>query len=231
MRSLLSDNMLNSLVMSGSKELEVKTSMSVSVDVKHIAAKIVLDKVTRDFTDPNLEEVPMRLKKIYVSNVAADCDYACSGGTPTIWNNQLGVLGTTPENAALLVDGGLDEDLGEGKTYSTAHTFYVYPNPVTADKTDNIWSPRKTRLVLECDYNGRTCYYPVTIPGENYDVGAGTSPDIQRNKVYHINALTLKRPGSQNTESKEPPVQSDVSCTFSVSVADWEDDIPYTEVF
>lgn len=220
-KSLLSDNALNKLVMSGSKSVSVTSSTSVSVEVKHIAAKIVLDKITRAFTDVNLAEVPMTLKKVYMSNVAADCDYACSGAAPTVWNCKLGVFDNPIQNGALIVDTGLSEPLAEGATYSIAHTFYVYPNPTTQDSTSDTWSPRKTRLVLECEYNGKTSYYPITI---NTDT-------IERNKVYHITGLTLKRPGSQNSEKKDPMVSSEVNCTFGVTVSNWENEEPYSEEF
>ncbi len=220
--SLLSDNTPASLVMSGCKLNEpVGSDKNVSVQVKHIAAKVVLDKIVRQFTDANLSEVPMKLKKIYMSNVAADCSYGCDGYTPAQWNCKMGVLSSPAENAALLLDDGLDADLDEGDEYNTAHTFYVYPNPTAADSESDSWCERKTRLVLECDYNGRTAYYPVTIKG------AG----IERNKVYHISELALKRPGSVKPDSKEPQVSSDVTCTFDITVADWETETPYTEEF
>jgi len=221
-RTSLSDNSLDALVMSGSKDLEITASSSESIEVKHIASKIILNKITRSFTNTDLSEVPMTLKKVYMSNVAADCDYGCTGTEPTVWNCKMGVLASPVENAALLLDTGLNGNLSEGATYSTAHTFYVYPNPVTADTDAATWAPRKTRLVLECDYNGRTCYYPITIQGTS----------LERNKVYQINGLTLKRPGSESSERKEPEVSSDVDCTFSITVANWEEGIaPYDEVF
>ena len=220
-QSLLSDNTLNSLVMSGSKSVSVTGATDVSVEVKHIAAKIVLDKITRSFTDVNLSEVPMTITKIYMSNVAADCDYACSGAAPTVWNCKMGVFDNPIQNSPLILDSGLNVSLAEGATYNNVHTFYVYPNPTTEDNTNDTWSPRKTRLVLECEYNGKPAYYPVTI---NTDT-------IERNKVYHITGLTLKRPGSQNAEKKDPMVSSNVNCTFGVSVSNWENEDPYAEEF
>lgn len=220
-RSLLSDNNLNALVMSGYKDVNVTGSTSVSVEVKHIAAKIILDKITRSFTDVNLSEVPMTIRKIYMSNVAADCDYVCSGGAPTVWNCKMGVHDNPLQNSALILDTGLSISLAEGATYNTEHTFYVYPNPTANDDTGTSWTPRKTRLVLECEYNNAVSYYPVTID-------AGT---IERNKVYHITNLTLKRPGSQSSEKKDPMVSSNVNCTFGVTVSNWEYEDPYTEEF
>ncbi|MBO4743235.1 MAG: hypothetical protein J5533_06330 [Bacteroidales bacterium] len=231
-RTLLSDNTLSSLVMSGSKAVEVSGNGSVTVTVKHVAAKVVLDKVTRSFTNPYYSGIPMTIKRIYMSNVAADCDYQASGYQPTLWNCQMGVLGENPQDAALLLDDNLNISLSEGTSYETAHTFYVYPNPTTEDNDDlDAWSPRMTRLVLECVYNGRTCYYPITIPGPAYAEAGGTTTTIDRNKVYHISGLTLKRPGSTSSEQPGPEVSSNVDCTFDISVSEWEDDYMYNEVF
>lgn len=230
-RSLLGDNNLNSLVMSGSTTVEISGSTSVTVLVKHIAAKVVLDKVTRAFTNPYYSGIPLTIKRIYMSNVAADANYACNG-QPTLWNIKMGVLDNPLQNAALLLDDGMSVSLAEGTSYDTAHTFYVYPNPTTEDTVDlDEWAPRMTRLVLECDYNGRTCYYPITVPGSAYMAAGGSSPTIDRNKVYHISGLTLKRPGSVSPEQPGPEVSSEVDCTFNVTVSEWEDDITYNEVF
>lgn len=222
LRSLLSDNTLTSLVMSGSKTEIVSTSTNISIAVKHIASKVVLSSILRNFENPDYNEVPLVVKKIYMSNVAADCDYDCTGSAPTLWNIQKGVLDNPLQNAALLLQQNLDIALPQGgPAHDTAYTFYVYPNPTTQDSTDDTWCPRKTRLVLECDYNGRTCYYPLTIRTDT----------IQRNKVYTISALTLKHPGSVNPDKSGPEVSSDVSCTFTVTVSSWEDVNPYTEEF
>ena len=225
MSSALSDNSLTSLVMSGSGTVSVSGNSSITVLVSHIAAKIVLDQVTRHFTNTYYSGIPMTLKGIYMSNVAADYGYTGTG--PSEWICKQGVLSDPVDCAALLADMSLDAPLNEGETYSVQHTFYVYPNPVQNDSDATTWCPRKTRLVLKCDYNGRDCYYPVTIPGEAAE-GSGT---IERNKVYHISGLTLTRPGSTSTDSKDPEVSSDVNCTFSVTVSNWDDDISYTENF
>lgn len=222
LQSLLSDNTLTSLVMSGSISQEVSSSMNVSVGVKHIAAKVIIDSILRDFTNPEYDEVPLVLKKIYMSNVAADCDYACSDAAPTIWNCQKGLLANPVQNASLLLDGGLNATLAQGgPAYSSTHTFYVYPNPTAQDSYSDTWCDRKTRLVLECEYNGNTCYYPITVRADS----------IQRNKVYRITALTLKRPGSTSPEDPTLEVSSNVACTFSVTISDWESVSPYTEEF
>ena len=96
-----------------------------------------------------------------------------------------------------------------------------------ADNFSNTWSARHTRLVIKCDYNGKTCYYPVTLPKST----GGTPGTLERNKVYHISQLTLKRPGSSSPENPGDEVNSEVSVTFKVTVSAWEGDTSYTEIF
>lgn len=229
LRTSMSDNAVNSLVMTGKLRVNVLSSTDLTVPVEHVACKIVLDKVVRCFSDPRLAEIPMTLRKIYMSNVAADCDLGCSGSAPTDWIHKQGALDTTVAvYSHILYDTSLNGNLREGRTYNTKHTFYVYPNPTTTDSDAAQWCDRKTRLVLECEYNGQLCYYPITLPGTNYN---GSVKTLERNKVYNINNLMLTRPGSQSKDSKEPAVSSNSNYEFSVSVTSWVPTEPYSEVF
>jgi len=131
------------------------------------------------------------------------------------------------EVAHLTIDSGIDAELTNGSTYSTQHTFYVFHNPYTIDKIGTTWNPRRTRLVVECDYNGRTCYYPVTLPQKiGTDRGVLTG-----NKCYHITLLTLTRPGSTSPEDPDQEVSSEIDVTVKIEVADWENETAYTETF
>ena len=224
-RSHLSDNSPSSLVMGGTQVINLVTNSNLTVNVKHYASKIVIDKISRKFTDTHYSEIPMTINRIYMSNVAADCDILCMT-YPTEWLCKMGELASPPACADLLVDSGIDASLPENGSYNTSHTFYVYPNPITVDKNGGEWGARKTRLILECTYNGKTCYYPVTIPGSS----AGVST-LQRNKVYKITELTLKRPGSTEKDSKDPEVSSDSDFSFNIQVSDWETGATYTEQF
>lgn len=224
----LSANTPSNLVMSGYAGVTVTGNDDITVNVRHIAAKVVLDKITRSFENAAYAGIPMTLTAIYMSNVAAVSDYDVTGAEPSEWICKKGILADPPVCANLLVDAPLNGDLGEGKTYSTVHTFYVYPNPTGEDSDAEEWCARKTRLVLKCDYNGRVCYYPITIPGSGPESNADV---IERNKVYHITALTLTRPGSTDPDSKYPEVSSDVNCTFQITVSNWEEDYTYTETF
>lgn len=222
--SRLSDNTQGDFIMSGSTEVMVGTGGEASVTVRHIASKVVIDSIRRDFTVSAYKGIPLTIKNIYLSNVAGDSDYACSGGAPSQWFARLGSVSDFGAVSALIADTGVNHALADGTGYTVTHTFYAYPNPVETDSAGGTWSPRRTRLLVECDYNGRTCYYPVTLP-------AGGEGTLERNRVYHISRLTLTRPGSENPDDPDSEVSSEVNCTVEITVSDWDGDVSYTETF
>lgn len=223
----LSDNALNNMTMSGyeSKVVSIEDS-EVNILVKHLACKVIIDEVKREFEDPGYSVIPLTIKKIYMSNVAGRCSIGCENEMPTLWYNQLGVIPASLPAAikALTVDDGLNVSLSEGGSYSRQHTFYVYPNPIEDKVYGGAWSPRRTRLVLECDYGGRTCYYPITLP-------QGETGTLKRNKVYHISLLTLTKPGSTDSDDPQETVSSTVSFKVNIQVSDWEGSSSYTEEY
>ena len=228
-RSLLKDNQLSRLVMSGEVTQTVMADAEVTIPVSHICCKVIVNKITRDFSDGDLVEVPMSITRLSMSNVAGDCDYACSGSNPTLWINQAGVVDTNYERADLLVEDIASAPLANLASYEQTHVFYVYPNPVTADSYSNTFSPRHTRLMITADYNGHACYYPVTLPGSSY--GDGHAQTLERNKVYCISELTLTKPGSFNPDNPGNMVNSEVGFTCTVEVVDWDDYTAYNEIY
>ena len=219
----LENNAIDKLSMSGSAEKNVSMDdCSMELIVKHMACKVVLDGVKRSFTNSDYSIIPLTVKKIYLSNVAGKCSFGCEGEMPSLWYNQLGVIPSDLATSvkALIVDDGLNVSLPEGGSYNFTHTFYAFPNPSTDPVYGGTWSPRQTRLVLECDYGGNTCYYPVTITGP-----------LVRNKVYHISMLTLKKPGSTSPDNPNTEVSSTIGFTVQIKVAEWEGDNAYAEEF
>ena len=212
----------------GPKHIWVLGKTQIEVSLKHIACKIVLDKVTRSFANEDYGACPLIIKSVYISNVAADTSLDGTAA-PTVWCNKFGDIDNnlTALQKEMLVNDEINYSIAQSGSYDAVHTFYAYPNPTVADNFSNTWSARHTRLVIKCDYNGKTCYYPVTLPKST----GGTPGTLERNKVYHISQLTIKRPGSSSPENPGDEVDSEVSVTFKVTVSDWEGDTSYTEIF
>ena len=226
--SSLLNNACDKIAMSGYSDPVITTETQINVQLKHIACKIVLDKVTRSFTNEDYGACPLIIQSVYISNVADNTTIDCSAA-PTVWWNKQGNVdtGLSTVQKEMLLNDGINRQIAQNETYDAVHTFYAYPNPTVEDSFANAWCPRHTRLVIKCNYNGKTCYYPVTLPKST----GGTPGTLERNKVYHISQLTLKRPGSTSPENPGGEVDSKVSVTFNVTVSDWEDDTSYTEIF
>lgn len=226
--SSLLNNACDKIAMSSYSEAVITTETQIEVSLKHIACKIVLDKVTRSFANEDYGACPLIIKSVYISNVAADTSLDGTAA-PTVWCNKFGDIDNnlTALQKEMLVNDEINYSIAQSGSYDAVHTFYAYPNPTVADNFSNTWSARHTRLVIKCDYNGKTCYYPVTLPKST----GGTPGTLERNKVYHISQLTLKRPGSSSPENPGDEVDSEVSVTFKVTVSTWEGDTSYTEIF
>lgn len=214
------------LVMSGYIEsVTVKEDYTVDIDLKRLTAKVVIDQIERAFTDPDLARVSLKICGIYLSNVAGECDFACSS-TSTIWYNQKGVK----ENLGcdLICHDITPVEIAQNGTYSTSHTLYPFPNPVKENTYGGSgWSNRRTRLVVECLFGGETCYYPITLP----KISDNPNLTLDRNTLYHITKLTLKRPGSPDPDIPNYELEPEMNYSFEISVEDWDNVDPYIEVF
>ena len=226
----LTSNSTNKLIMSQSVQRNIKTSGVINLGLERLACKVIIDKIVRDFSEPAYDEIPLTVKSIYLSNVVSLCNLnAVSPGTGGSFIVQKGVVGNLDAAAkALLVDDNLNEILLDGDSYEETHTFYAFPNSVTSDYFGGPdFLPRRTRLVVECEYNGQTCYYPITLPGL-VNNSRGT---LERNKIYRITTLTLTRPGAPNPDIPTGEVSSLQTCSFSISVESWNGGHTYTETF
>ena len=196
--SELSANSLTNFEMVGSKSVTLPQSEKVSIDVNRIASRVVLKKITRSFTSEALQALNFKVDAIYLINVAGNTSYDRSAA-PAKWYN---VAENKNELASLLYDAPASL-ITNGQSYSTAHTFYAYPNDLATNTT---------RLVIETTLGETKYYYPINLP----EMGA--------NKSYEIEEVKITRPGSDNPD--EPVSFADA--TFSINVIDWTV-VPVTE--
>ncbi|MBR5906367.1 MAG: hypothetical protein IKZ51_07965 [Bacteroidales bacterium] len=225
----LTNNTTTKLIMSDCQELTITQSGTIQFHLKRLACKVVLEKIIRNFEETAYSEIPLYVKKVYLSNVANLSNLAAEAGIPSSFCVQMGVIGNlNAAGKALLVDENLNSTLMDGDSDATVHTFYAYPNGVTDDEFGGTsFDARRTRLIVECEYNGKTCYYPITLPG----IKDGSRGVLERNKVYRITELILKRPGSPKADVPGEEVSSVQSCTFTIQVDNWSTGHSYTETF
>ena len=196
--SELSANSLSNFEMVGSKSVTLPQSEKVSIDVNRIASRVVLKKITRSFTSEALQALNFKVDAIYLINVAGNTSYDLSAA-PAKWYN---VAENKNELASLLYDAPASL-ITNGQSYSTAHTFYAYPNDLVTNTT---------RLVIETTLGETKYYYPINLP------------EMAANKSYEIEEVKITRPGSDNPD--EPVSFADA--TFSINVIDWTV-VPVTE--
>ena len=196
--SELSANSLTNFEMVGSKSVTLPQSEKVSIDVNRIASRVVLKKITRSFTSEALQALNFKVDAIYLINVAGNTSYDFSAA-PVKWYN---VAENKNELASLLYDAPASL-IVNGESYSTAHTFYAYPNDLATNTT---------RLVIETTLGETKYYYPINLP------------EMAANKSYEIEEVKITRPGSDDPD--EPVSFADAS--FSINVIDWTV-VPVTE--
>ena len=196
--SELSANSLSNFEMVGSKSVTLPQATTVDIDVSRIASRVVLKKITRNFTSTALQALDFTVDAIYLVNVAGNTSYDLTAA-PAAWYNMAENKG---EFASLLYDAPASA-IANGQSYSTAHTFYGYPNDLSVNTT---------RLVIETTLGSSKYFYPINLPA------------MEANKSYEIADVVLTRPGSGN--ANEPVSFSDAS--FSINVLDWTV-VPVTE--
>jgi hypothetical protein len=91
-------------------------------------------------------------------------------------------------------------------SYSKEHTFFCYPNLISAESFDSVWSPRHTMLVIDATLGGEQTYYPIELPV------------FGRNKAIIFKELIITKKGS---DYPYVPV-TDGSCNVTVTVVDWD---------
>ena len=206
--SQLSGNGPTSFQMIGHQdEVDLPDDSPVTIDVHRLAARVVIKKISRDFTVSALAAKSLTIDQIFITNVAGDINYG-ETASPSVWYNKMAY---SNEQALFTYDAPASS-LANAASYSTAHSFYAYPNPTVGDAEAGSWSARHTRLVVKTTLGTDVYYYPITLPV------------LQANKSYEIEELILTRPGSDNPDK---PV-SFQDCTFQLNVVDWTT-VPVTD--
>ena len=204
-KSFLEDNGIGELVMEGHAPLDLSVSGgSVTIDLKRIVSKVILDGITVDFEQDAYDEMDFLLKRVYLTNVAGDMTYMASSPDPVQWYNK--VVQTSDEKVdGMILETLQDVNLKGTAAYEEMHHFYCYPNPYTEDSFSAQWTPRPTRLVVEAVLGDDTYYYPVSLPL------------LERNNRYHV-SLHIVRPGARTPEED----MDRQAASFTINIVDWQ---------
>jgi hypothetical protein len=209
----LRDNGLSQLVMFGSRTISVsgRDDRPQNIGVNRLVSKVSIRKISTDFTDPALRSRTFRLKAIYLTNcygknkLRNDGEASEMNADVSCWYNRMGFHSDAGVDA-LLADRGINAVITASSPYGQEHHFYCYPNRTDQDSRSGEWSIRHTRLVLEADIDGKTYFYPITLP------------TMQRNKTYIIEEAIIRKLGSNDPEKDEP---GSIDAIFETSTSDW----------
>lgn len=211
--TLLSDNSLGSMVMTGEVDAILQDGGRISIPVSRIISKVVIKKITSAFTSTSLASKEFKVKSIYLINVAGDNKYAATS-LPTMWYNKLsdGRNDVSCMSFPLLSD-PVNSVIAYGASYTKEHCFFCYPNLVSEESFDSTWCPRHTMLVVDALLGGTQTYYPIELPV------------IGRNKCIIIDELIVTKMGS---DYPYMPV-TDGNCNATVEVVPWDVILQQTE--
>ena len=203
--SKLTDNTLDSMVMEGEVEVEVTKNVSITIPVSRLAAKVMLRQVINNFELLTHQQMDFAINAVYLVNVAGE-RYYLNDTMPSLWYNKMkNEYDAEKGDPAFIYDAmSSPVKVPYNATYTADKYYYCYPNPVTVDTSDETWSERCTRLVVEATLGTETVYYPITLP------------NVSKNTAYEI-TLKITRPGS---ESPDVPVSGHVA-EFKIEVQDW----------
>ena len=213
--SALRDNAPGRLVMAGSRTVSVPVPSgdTQQIGVDRLVCKACIRKISVQFANPVLAERPFLLKAVYLTNCYGKSRYGNDLQASDLlsdtscWHNRMGFHSDVGVNG-LLADRDIDAALTAEMPHIQEHAFYFYPNPLSdaQDNRSGTWTRRHTRLVIEAQIDGRTYYYPVTLPAS------------QRNRTYIIEEAVIRKLGSRDPEMDEPGA---IDVTFSTMTDDW----------
>lgn len=205
----LSDNALDSFVMTGSVTEELTDGAVIAITVRRVVARVSVAKITAAFPDtPAYAGKTLKVTGIYMLNVAGSVRYDLDG-EPALWYNK---LSHQDEQADVFLFDALDRTIENNSSYEMEHAYYPYPNNVDVSvksleiENRGTWSPRRSILCIEVEYDGTKGYYPIELPV------------IERNKTYLVEEVVITRaPGDKPYD----PIDTGAA-TVSITVQDWE---------
>ena len=185
----------------------VQSDEKLTVGVKRVVSKVSY-KIRTKFTG-TLATKPFIVEEIYLTNVAGENVLGLSGPAAGSdrWHNRLDRTASAGSTLDELLYGRLGAAMAPVDSIWSGHTFYIYPNASTDSHDKSAWSARCTRFVVKATLDGKTTYYPVTIPV------------AISNKHYHID-LTISNYGVDHPEDLP---QESAYLDAVVSVTAWED--------
>ena len=167
-----------------------------TVTLEPLLSEVTLGNISYDFSGKEYENESLKNVCAYLINVSASTQMLRDSlFTPSEVLNYGGLVES--DMASLSSPDLLYHDLPDfpaGASYEADAKFYCYPNDLDEESMGQPF----TRMVVQGDVGGQTCYYPIDInrPGFGYRSGR---TGLGRNVRYSVN-LSLTQKGSDTPE-------------------------------
>ncbi len=215
--SLLSDEDPNEPIMSAQVEITAGANKVYELDLQRLMSKVRINTICADFNGTEYDGEPLTNVKIYLTNVNASCTVMKEEDfRPEMLVNQgrLDLLSLRDFKVADMLYREIPSEFTPNVTYLDLD-LYCYPN----DAEEETYASPFTRLVIEGEIGGITCYYPITVNREENGVCFGTDGSgIGRNCLYEFD-ISLSRFGTSDPDI--PVNKGDVTVNCRV--------LPFTE--
>lgn len=185
-------NTKDNFVMTGSSPLEVKGASSAEIELKRCVSKIILNKITTEFTAPAYQSANFIIKDIYLANVSGSFQVSATDKVPSVLNPN----GLSESLGGLVADPELNIRLNGNTSVPLNKIYFSAPDV----------GSHRTKLMIVAQLQNTTYYYPLTLP------------KLERNKVYTVTDFKITRPGA-DTPGEDVEIET---CTVKITVREWD---------
>lgn len=198
---------------------KLKETYSANITVSRQCSRVEVQEIAVDWTNSVNSRKSFKLKSMYLMDVQGvfknhyDLPESVSKDDD-LWCNKNGYDQSDPND--LIYDKIDDVSVTEGASYTTDHYFYGYISDLVTYNENETWAPGGTRLVIEAEFDGKTCYYAIRLNGLN---GTEIQTNI-RNKEFIFKKITITKPGSEHPYSQ---LAEENAVTVAVTVQDWQE--------
>ena len=203
----LSDNSKGKFVMMATQPSHTFSSTTkLTLPLTRLASKVIIKKVTRNFSSPALAAMDFRIDEIFLINVGKGLNYGLSETSDDLYNKSEYLSGL-PDFTRDIVN----VPLANGEFYNeNTHTFYCYPNddstyPTRLVVKTTLWDDANNNDKTDEGETVYTYYYPITLPS------------VESNRSYEIAELIITRRGADVPDTRIQFNEEE----FGVNVSDW----------
>ena len=207
------DDMSDEMVMSGAGDLsDAEDYGEVYIYVSRLVSKISVTKVTNRIEESPWAGKSVTLTGMYIINGVGRMPLRSTGAgyTPSVSDffncscMYSPSVGPFPDFGQMeiqsLATASVGATIGYGDSFYPDVILYTGPNQTTSTVSTNLsdlmgatsWTTRRSRIVLQCSIDGKTCYYPILLPA------------LYANRWYRYSEIILKHFGS---DSPDTPVE------------------------